>query len=56
MMGMFSFIKEAGEKLFGIGEAKAAQEAAKADPTPVNLDAANKATATAIADYVAKMG
>ncbi len=53
-MGMFSFIKEAGEKLFGIGEAKAAQEVAKADPTPVNLDAANKAAA--IADYVAKMG
>ena len=55
-MGMFSFIKEAGEKLFGIGEAKAAQEVAKADPTPVNLDAANKAAAAAIADYVAKMG
>jgi len=54
-MGMFSFIKEAGEKLFGIGEAKAAQEVAKAAPTPVNLEAANKAAAAAIADYVAKM-
>ena len=53
-MRMFSFIKEAGEKLFGIGEAKAAQEAAKVDSTPVNLDAANKAAAAAIADYVAK--
>ena len=52
-MGMFSFIKEAGEKLFGIGQAKAAQEVAEAAPTPVNLDAANKAAA--IADYVAKM-
>ena len=55
-MGMFSFIKEAGEKLFGIGEAKAAEVVAKADPTPVNVDAANKAAAKAIADYVAKMG
>lgn len=55
-MGLFSFIKEAGEKLFGIGEAKAAEEVAKKDPTPVNVEAANKAAAKAIADYVAKMG
>ena len=54
-MGMFSFIKNAGEKLFGIGEAKAAEVVAKADPTPVNVDAANKAAANAIAAYVAKM-
>ena len=54
-MGLFSFIKDAGEKLFGIGEAKAAEEVAKKDPTPVNLDAANKAAAKAISDYVAKM-
>lgn len=54
-MGMFAFIKEAGEKLFGIGEAKAADEAAKKAPTPVNVDAANKAAADAIAAYVAKM-
>ena len=54
-MGMFSFIKEAGEKLFGIGEAKAAEEVAKKAPTPVNVDAANKAAADAIAAYVAKM-
>jgi hypothetical protein len=52
-MGMFSFIKEAGEKLFGIGEAKATQQVSKADPTPMNMDAENKAAA-AIADYVAK--
>ena len=26
-MGLLSFIKDAGEKLFGIGQAKAAQEA-----------------------------
>jgi nucleoid-associated protein YgaU len=55
VMGMFSFIKEAGEKLFGIGEAKATEEVAKKDPTPVNVDAANKAAANAIANYVAKM-
>ena len=54
-MGMFSFIKNAGEKLFGIGEAKATDVAAKANPTPVNVDAANKAAANAIADYVKKM-
>lgn len=54
-MGMFSFIKEAGEKLFGIGEAKATEVAAKANPTPVNVDAANQAAANAIAAYVAKM-
>jgi hypothetical protein len=44
-MGLFSFIKEAGEKLFGAGEAKAAQEAASKAPTPVNVDAANAAAA-----------
>ena len=54
-MGMFSFIKNAGEKLFGIGEAKAAEEVAKKEPTPVNVDAANKAAADAIAAYVKKM-
>lgn len=54
-MGLFTFIKEAGEKLFGVGEAKAAQEVAKKEPTPVNVDAANKAAADAIAGYVSKM-
>ena len=54
-MGLFTFIKEAGEKLLGIGEAKATEEVAKKDPTPVNVDAANKAAANAIAAYVAKM-
>lgn len=53
-MGMFSFIKEAGEKLFGIGEAKATEEVAKKDPTPVNVDAANAAAAKAIKNYIAK--
>lgn len=54
-MGLFSFIKNAGEKLFGVGEAKAAEEVAKKDPTPVNVEAANKVAANAIANYVAKM-
>ena len=54
-MGMFSFIKDAGEKLFGIGEAKAADVVAKKNPTPVNVDSANKAAANAIAGYVVKM-
>lgn len=54
-MGLFSFIKEAGEKLFGVGEAKAAEVVAKQDPAPVNVEAANRAAANAIADYVAKM-
>lgn len=54
-MSLFSFIKNAGEKLFGIGEAKATDTVAKASPTPVNIEAANKAAANAIADYVKKM-
>jgi nucleoid-associated protein YgaU len=54
-MGIFSFIKDAGEKLLGIGDAKAAEVVAKKDPTPVNVDAANQAAAKAIAGYVEKM-
>ena len=51
-MGMFSFIKEAGEKLFKKDKVVAAEQAAKADPTPVNVDAVNDAAADAIADYI----
>jgi nucleoid-associated protein YgaU len=54
-MGMFSFIKEAGEKLFGHGEAKAAQEAAAAKPTPENIEALSKAAGDAIATYINSM-
>ncbi|SFU51350.1 Nucleoid-associated protein YgaU, contains BON and LysM domains [Polaromonas sp. YR568] len=54
-MGMFSFIKEAGEKLFGRGEAKAAQEAAAAKPTPENIEALSKAAGDAIASYINSM-
>ena len=34
LMGMFSFIKEAGEDLLDRAEAQAAQETAAAAPTP----------------------
>lgn len=54
-MGLLSFIKEAGEKLFGKGEAKAASEAAAAAPTPENIAAANDAAGRAIAEYVIAM-
>jgi len=49
-MGMFSFIKEAGEKLFGRGEAAAAQ------PTPDNVAALSKTAGEAIATYINSMG
>lgn len=55
-MGIISFMKEAGEKLFGHGEAKAAQEAAAAAPTQENVDAANAAAAGAIKTYIDTMG
>jgi len=51
-MGLMSFIKEAGEKLFHRGESKAAQEAAAASPSPENQEAANRAAADAIAEYI----
>lgn len=52
-MGMFSFIKEAGEKLFGIGKAEAAQPAA---PSPEQAAALSKTAGDAIATYVGSMG
>ena len=36
-MGLMSFIKSAGEKLFHSGEAQAAQVAVQAAPTPENV-------------------
>ncbi|MDQ3061173.1 MAG: peptidoglycan-binding protein LysM [Pseudomonadota bacterium] len=54
-MGMFSFIKEAGEKLFGHGPAKAAQEAAAATPTPENVAALSKTAGDAIETYIKSM-
>jgi nucleoid-associated protein YgaU len=55
-MGLMSFIKEAGEKLFGIGEAKAAEAAVKAAPTPENVAAMSAAAGKAIADYIGTQG
>ena len=55
-MGLMSFIKDAGEKLFGKGEAKAATEAAAAAPTPENVAALNATAGQAIATYVKSQG
>ena len=55
-MGLMSFIKEAGEKLFGGGEAKAAQAAVKSAPTPENIAAMSAAAGKAIADYIDTQG
>lgn len=49
-MGVLSFIREAGEKLFGGGEAKAATAAPAADPVE-----ANRKAAQAITDYIHAM-
>lgn len=55
-MGLMSFIKDAGEKLFGKGEAKAAQEAAAAAPSPENLERLNKTASDAIVAYIGTQG
>jgi nucleoid-associated protein YgaU len=47
------FVKEAGEKLFGIGKAKATmQEAAAAPADEAKIKAANDAAGDAILDYI----
>lgn len=55
-MGLMSFIKDAGEKLFGSGEAKAAQAAVQASPTPEAVAALSAAAGTAIAKYIETQG
>jgi nucleoid-associated protein YgaU len=55
-MGLISFIKEAGEKLFGKGEAKAAQEAAEREASAANLERLNRTAGDAIATYIGAMG
>ena len=55
-MGLMSFIKEAGEKLFGRGEAKAAQEAAASAPSAENIAALSAAAAKAIGAYITSQG
>jgi nucleoid-associated protein YgaU len=55
-MGLMSFMKSAGEKLFGKGEAKAAQDAAAAAPSPETVAALSAAAGKAIGDYIAAQG
>jgi nucleoid-associated protein YgaU len=52
-MGLLSFIKDAGEKLFGKGQAQAAITAAQADPSSAEkAKAANDAAGDAILAYI----
>lgn len=52
-MSLLSFIKDAGEKLFGRGTAQAAMNEVKADPSnEAKIKAANDAAADAILDYI----
>ncbi|MCC6868805.1 MAG: peptidoglycan-binding protein LysM [Burkholderiales bacterium] len=52
-MSLLSFVKEAGEKLFGRGQAQAAMADVKADPAdPAKIKAANDAAAAAIVGYI----
>jgi nucleoid-associated protein YgaU len=55
-MGLMSFMKSAGEKLFGIGEAKAATAAVAAAPTPENIAALSQAAGQAIIGYINAQG
>ena len=51
-----SFMKEAGEKLFGRGQAKAAQDAAAAAPSAEPVAALSKAAGDAIVGYINAQG
>ncbi len=52
-MSLLSFVKEAGEKLFGRGQAQAAMAEVKADPAnDAKIAAANAAAGDAILDYI----
>ncbi|MBS0320082.1 MAG: peptidoglycan-binding protein LysM [Proteobacteria bacterium] len=52
-MGLIDFMKDAGEKLFGKGQAQAAMTEMKAAPAdPAKVAAANAAAGDAILDYV----
>ena len=55
-MGLMSFLKEAGEKLFGRGEAKAAQDAVATAPTAENVAALSKAAGASIVNYINAQG
>jgi nucleoid-associated protein YgaU len=52
-MGLIDFVKDAGEKLFGRGQAQAAMTEVKADPAnEQKIAAANAAAGDAILDYI----
>ena len=56
-MGLLDFVKDAGEKLFGTGKAKASmQEAAAAPADPAKIKAANDAAGDAIMAYIDSQG
>jgi nucleoid-associated protein YgaU len=52
-MGLIDFVKDAGEKLFGRGQAQAAIKEAAAEPTNASkVQAANAAAGDAILEYI----
>src|SRR5437879_582835 len=52
-MGLIDFVKDAGEKLFGRGQAQAAMAEVKADPNnEAKVQVANAAAGDAILDYI----
>ena len=56
-MGLMDFVKDAGEKLFGRGNAQAAMTQAKAAPDDqAKAQAANAAAADAILEYIKSQG
>ena len=56
-MGLLDFVKNAGEKLFGTGRAKAAIQEAEAAPADASkVKAANDAAADAIKGYIDSQG
>src|SRR6185369_5402594 len=56
-MGLLDFVKSAGEKLFGTGQAKAAMQEAEAAPADAaKAKAANDAAADAIMGYIGSQG
>lgn len=55
-MSLISFVKEAGEKLFGSGKAKEAMSQAAAAPTEEAVKASNDAAGDAILGYVKSQG
>ena len=55
-MSLISFVKDAGEKLFGSGKAKEAMAAAAAVPSEESVKASNDAAGDAILGYVQGQG